>query len=97
LRSVFRLTRLAVTLATQPFSKRSRALAMSISPENTGVPIASMRSTGCHDHLHQVDVVDHQVEHDIDVGAALLERRQAVALDEARRVAGAAPRPGWSD
>ena len=31
-----------------------------------------------------VEVVDHQVEDDVDVGAALGERRQAVALDEAR-------------
>ena len=31
-----------------------------------------------------VEVVDHQVEDDVDVGAALGERRQAMALDEAR-------------
>ena len=31
-----------------------------------------------------VEVVDHQVEHHVDVGAALGERRQAMALDEAR-------------
>jgi hypothetical protein len=35
--------------------------------------------------LDQVDVVDHQVEHDVDVGAAFLERRQAMRLDELRR------------
>ena len=40
--AVFMLTRLAVTLATQPLANRMRALAMSISPENTGVPMASM-------------------------------------------------------
>ena len=28
--------------------------------------------------------MDHQVEHDVDVGAAFTERRQALALDEAR-------------
>ena len=42
----------------------------------------------CHraadDHLHQIDIVNHQVEHHVHVGAALLERRQAMALDEAR-------------
>ena len=31
-----------------------------------------------------VEVVDHQVEDDVDLGAALGERRQAMALDEAR-------------
>ena len=46
LRSVFRLTREAVALATQPFAKRMRALAMSISSENTGVPTASMAAIG---------------------------------------------------
>jgi hypothetical protein len=38
-----------------------------------------------HDALHDVDVVDHQVEHHVDVGAALLEWRQPLAFDEARR------------
>ncbi len=46
LRSVFRLTREAVALATQPLAKRMRALAMSISAENTGVPTASMLTIG---------------------------------------------------
>ena len=31
-----------------------------------------------------VEVVDHEVQHDVDVGAALGERREAVTLDEAR-------------
>src|SRR3989338_7641068 len=34
--------RLAVTLATQPFSKRILALAISMSFERTGVPLASI-------------------------------------------------------
>ena len=34
---------------------------------------------------HEIDVVDHQVEHDGHVGAARIERREPVALDEARR------------
>src|SRR4029077_12996988 len=33
-----------------------------------------------------VEVVDHQVEHHVDVGAALGERRQPMAFDEARRL-----------
>ena len=87
LRSVFRLTREAVALATQPFAKRMRALAMSISSENTGVPTASMVAIGApHDGLHDVDVVDHEIEHHVHVRAALAVGREAVALDEARRV-----------
>jgi hypothetical protein len=31
-----------------------------------------------------VDVVDHQVEHDVDVGGARLERREPVTFHEAR-------------
>ena len=38
------------------------------------------------DRLHDVDVVNHEVEHDIDVGAALPIRREPVALNEPRRV-----------
>ena len=37
-----------------------------------------------HHAQDHVEVVDHQVEDDVDIGAALAERRQAVALDEAR-------------
>jgi hypothetical protein len=37
-----------------------------------------------HHREEQVDVVDHDVEDDVDVGAALRERREALALDEAR-------------
>ena len=35
---------------------------------------------------HQVEIVDHEVEHDGDVGAARLERRQPLALDVAGSV-----------
>ena len=34
--------------------------------------------------LDQVDVVDHEIEHDAHVGAAQLERREPVRLDEAQ-------------
>jgi hypothetical protein len=73
LRSVLRLTRLAVVLATQPLAKRMRALAMSISPENTGLPMASMLTISLFaSDLHQVDVVDHEVEHHVHIRAAFL-------------------------
>ena len=45
----------------------------------------------------EVEVVDHQVEHDVDVGAALAELRQALALDEARPRSRARPAHGWRD
>ena len=45
-RSLLKLTRLAVTLATQPPAKRSLALAMSSRPESTGTPTASSASSG---------------------------------------------------
>ena len=45
-----------------------------------------VRRRAADEREHEVDVVDHQVEHDRDVGAARIERREPVALDEARRV-----------
>ncbi len=45
-RSLLKLTRLAVTLATQPPSKRSRAFAMSSRPDSTGTPTASTAASG---------------------------------------------------
>ena len=45
-RWIFQLTRLAVIAATQPFSKRMRALAMSSAGPTTGTPTASIRSIG---------------------------------------------------
>ena len=58
---------------------------MSAVSDSTGTPTASTRSSGAVDHAEDdVEVVDHQVEDDVDLGAALGERRQAMALDEAR-------------
>ncbi len=37
------------------------------------------------DGLHDVDVVDHQIQHDVHIGAALLVRRESMTLDEAWR------------
>jgi hypothetical protein len=34
---------------------------------------------------HQIDVVNHEIEHDGDVGATRIERREAIALDEPGR------------
>jgi hypothetical protein len=56
-----------------------RALAISGISVNTGTPNRRAHQTGDH-----IDIVDHQIQHDIDIRAALDERRQAVALDKFR-------------
>ena len=84
MRSRFIDTRLAVTLAMQPFAKRSRALAMSTRAVSTGTPTASTDSTSADEALDDVEVVDHEVADDVDVGAAIDEGRQPMALEEAR-------------
>ena len=82
-----RETRLAVMFATAPDSKVRRAFAMSTDGVSTGTPDrAHRRRRAADERVHEVDVVDHEVEHDRDVGPARIERRQAVALDEPRRV-----------
>ena len=86
LRMRSRDTRLAVMFATAPASNVIRALAMSTNGVSTGTPTAdTLRHTAAHERANEVDVVDHQVEHDRDVGAARIERRQPIALDEPRR------------
>ena len=81
-RSVFRLTRLAVTLATQPLANLRRALAISSLAENTGAPTASIvGDRGIDQRQDDVDVVDHQIEHDAHVRAPLRERRDSDGFD----------------
>ena len=48
-----------------------------------------------HDAQDQIDVVDHEIEHHVDVGAAMLERCEPRRLDEPRhgRESAAAPAP----
>ena len=77
----------------QPPANRSRTLAMSIRGVSTGTPTASTLTDRLADERQQqVEVVDHQVEHDVDVEAALGERAEPVHLDEARlRAAARAP------
>ena len=80
-------TRLAVMFATAPDSNVSRAFAMSTNGVSTGTPTADTDVTRAADErAHEIDVVDHQIEHDGDVRAARIERREPVALDEPRRV-----------
>ncbi len=82
----------------QPFAKRRRALAMSTRPVSTGTPTASMRlDLGSHERQHDVEVVNHQVEDDVDVEAALGERAEAMDFDEPRIRRQAAARPRRPD
>ena len=77
----------------QPFANRRRAFAMSTRPVSTGTPTASIDSTSDrHQRQDDVEVVDHQVEHDVDVEAALGKGAQAMHLDEPRIAAAAAAR-----
>ena len=63
------LARLAVTSARQPFSKCRRALAMSSCGPKMLRPTASTERTGeCDQGQHQIEIVNHQIEDDADVG-----------------------------
>ena len=72
-------------MATAPLANSTRAVAMSRWGVSTATPEArtsvDVRAAG--QMQHQVEVVDHQVEHHGDVGPARLERRQAGALEVA--------------
>ena len=73
--------------ATAPLANSTRALAMSRweqDREPRRPHFGGLRAAG--QVQHQVEVVDHQVEHDRDVGAPRLERRQPLALDVPRPV-----------
>ena len=86
-RTLSRLMRLAVMLAMQPDANFTRALAMSTFGVSTGTPIASTLTTSVRvDGQHDVEIVNHDVEDDVDVEAALGKPAQPVDLDEARRL-----------
>ena len=56
---------------------------MSTRGVSTGTPTASMALTSSPTRFeHEVEIMDHQVEHDIDVEAALGKRAQSVNFDE---------------
>ena len=80
----------------QPDANRSRTFAMSILGVSTGTPTASIADhRRIDDRQDDVEVVNHQIEHDVDVEAAFRERAEPVDLDEPRRPPGAPapPRP----
>ena len=53
---------------------------------STGTPTASIDTTSAlHQRQDDVEVVDHQVEHDVDVEAALGKRAEPMHFDEPRR------------
>ena len=60
---------------------------------STGTPTASIDSTSdCDQRQHDVEVVNHQIEHDVDVEAALGKRAEPMDFDEPRIGRGAAAR-----
>ena len=87
LRICSREIRLAVRLAMQPLANFSRALAISTRGVSTGTPTASMPiHLAAHELEDQPEIVNHQIEHHVDVEAALGKRPQPVHFDEARLV-----------
>ena len=69
----------------QPDANRSRTFAMSILGVSTGTPTASIADHRRIDHRQDdVEVVNHQIEHDVDVEAAFRKRAEPVHLDESR-------------
>ena len=67
---------------------------MSTDAVSTGTPTLSTAITSRrHEALDDVEVVDHEVEDDVDVGAAVDERREPMALDEARLASRPRPPP----
>ena len=72
-------------LATQPFSKRMRALAMSSRRLNTGTPTASIDLDRRPNEMqNDFEIVNHEIEDDADIGAAIGKRREPMRLDETR-------------
>ena len=87
LRTVSVLTRLAVKLATQPEANSRRTLAMSTWEDKIrkphGVKLAHGRA---HQAEHDVQVVDHQVQHHVDVQRAAMEDAEPVGFEKHRPV-----------
>ncbi len=50
-----------------------------------------------HERPHEVNVVDHEIQNDGNVGAARIEWSEAIALDEARRIDEWERARGWPD
>jgi hypothetical protein len=76
-------TRLDVMFATTPDAKEMRAFAMSTNGVRTGTPTAA---TTADESQHEIDVVNHQVQHYRDVRSTRIERSQSVTIDEPRRL-----------
>ena len=70
--------RLAVTLATQPLSKRNRTFAIS-SPfaQHSNADRVHADDRRADDVQDDLDVVDHQIENNTDIGASVRIRREA--------------------
>ena len=89
LRSAVGATRLAASVATTPFAKTSRASATSLpSRDHRHAARRDRDDRRRRQRQHQVDVVDHQVEDDVDV-----ERRAPTTASAARTRSAAARAP----
>ncbi len=85
-------------LATQPFSNVRRALQMSSTSPITLTPTASiLRHLRVGQMQHDVDVVDHHVQHHADIDAAEGQRADSGDFDEARADCPADPWPERRD
>src|ERR1700748_1381827 len=73
--------RLEVRLATQPLLNSIRTLAMSGVSVMTATPLAELLFTSLLTRLN-INIMDHEVEDHADLGAAGVELRQAMYLDE---------------
>ena len=93
-RTLSRLMRLAVMFAMQPDANLIRALAMSIlRRQHRHADRLDADDLDAIDRQHDIEVVNHHVEDDVDVEAALRKAAQPVHFDEPRRAAASAARP----
>ena len=70
--------------AMQPDAKRSRTLAMSYFSVSTGTHGLDRHHVRTDDRQDDVEIVNHEIEDDVDVEAAIGERAEPVHFDEAR-------------
>ncbi len=76
--------RLAVILAIHPLARRRRALAIvHAAREDQHADGLNGLHLGRHERQHDVEIVNHQVEYDVDVQTALGERAKAMDFDKA--------------
>ena len=88
--------RLAVMFAMQPEANlQPRVRDVGLRRQHRHADRLDRDDLGRHDRQHDVQIVDHQVEDDVDVEAAIRKRAEPVHLDETRVIEQRphAPRP----